>query len=58
MEAVIVNAGALRQVLEALMGPPHLIRELQAMNDFEFAKNDPIGTLVKEFNEALELSGE
>ena len=63
MENVIINAAALRQVLVALVGPPHLMRELQvtrsssepgklSISDLTGQKN-PIDLLVEEFNEQI-----
>lgn len=61
METVTVNAQALRQVLAALIGPPHLIRELQATRSFDalpgFTAN-PINTLLAEFNQATKAAAE
>lgn len=53
METVTVNAKALRQVLEALNGPGHYIRELQVTRDLPGVEN-PIDTLTCEFNAAVE----
>lgn len=55
MKTVEVNADALRQVLEALLGPGHLIRELQAIHGSNLPvddSHDPIGVLLTEYNEA------
>lgn len=53
-ELIAVNADALRQVLNALNGPGHYIRELQVTRNLdelmETTKN-PINLLVKEFND-------
>lgn len=47
-----VSVAALFQVLEALNGPPHLIRELQATRGPMF--DNPIDTLIKEYNEVAD----
>lgn len=58
METVTVNADALRQVLNALIGAPHLIRELQATRDKPpVLTGNPIDTLVREFNQAVDAWG-
>lgn len=58
METVTVNAEALRCVLNALIGAPHLIRELQATRDKPpLLTGNPIDTLVTEFNAAVEAWG-
>lgn len=54
MDKVTVNANALRQVLQALIGPGHLIRELQITRNLPGSEN-PIDTLVREYNSAVEL---
>jgi len=51
---ISVDADALRQVLSALNGPGHHIRELQVIRGLPSlggVSHDPIGTLVKQFNE-------
>ena len=53
MKTVTVNADALRQVLEALNGPGHLIRELQYTRGPLVGHDNPINILVKEFNQAV-----
>ena len=55
MENVIVNATALRELLEALNGPDHLIREIQALrgNPKLFGANC-IDVLLTEYNLAVE----
>lgn len=53
---VTVSANNLREVLEALLGPPHHIRELQALtgSTVESLTGDTaITALVKEFNAAV-----
>lgn len=47
---VIVSAEALRQVLQALIGPPHLIREIQFTRGLP-GDDNPIDLLVREYNE-------
>lgn len=54
-EQILVNKKALRQVLLALVGPPHLIRELQVLNVPLFPDN-PIEILVDDYNKAIVLS--
>ena len=44
---VSVDADKLRQILEAITGPGHLIRELQAIRSIG---SDPISALVDEYN--------
>ncbi|SEO65662.1 hypothetical protein [Nitrosovibrio sp. Nv6] len=51
-EQILVNKEALRQVLDALMGPPHLILELHALNKPYFPGN-PVGILIEEYNKAV-----
>jgi len=54
-EAVLkfsVDAEALGQVLMALTGPGHLIRELQAIRNLP---DNPISTLISQFNEQTRL---
>jgi hypothetical protein len=47
-QKVTVSAKALRQVLQALVGPGHYIRELQVTRGPLF--NNPIDTLIEEYN--------
>jgi hypothetical protein len=55
METVTVNAVALRRVLEALNGPGHYIRELQATRARgELFADNPIDVLVDDFNRGVE----
>ena len=56
MKTVTVNANALRSVLIALIGPGHLIRELQATRSIDAltGTENPINQLVREFNEQVE----
>lgn len=51
MKTVTVDAGALRQVLEALTGPSYLIMELKVTQGFE---DNPINTLIRQYNSAVE----
>lgn len=50
-DTVVVSARALKEVLQALIGPPHHIRELQAIRSLG---NSPIDTLVNQFNGQME----
>lgn len=52
MEKVTVNAKALRDVLQSLVGPAHHIRELQAIVDLP-GYDSPIKILIDEYNEAM-----
>lgn len=55
MEKVTVSAEPLRQILQALIGPDHHVRELQyTRNPPEVFPNNPINVLVKEYNAAVE----
>ena len=48
---IIVSTEPLRQVLHALIGAPHLIRELQVTREpASLFKDNPINVLVAEFN--------
>lgn len=49
---ISVTAEALREVLVALNGPGHLIRELQATRNIDdlLGKKNPIDLLLEEFN--------
>lgn len=51
MEKISVDKEALRKVLEALNGPSHLIRELQATRGPLVGESNPINVLVREYNE-------
>jgi hypothetical protein len=54
-EMVSVDAHALRTVLQALIGPPHYIRELQMTRGIgALTGDDPIQKLLDDFNAALE----
>ncbi len=52
---VTVTAKALHQVLGALIGPGHYIRELQATRNLPGIDN-PINTLIDEYNAAIDAS--
>lgn len=52
---VKVNAKALYEVLNALMGPDHRIRELQAIVNLPTGHN-PIKTLLEDFNREAQLT--
>lgn len=58
MEKVTVSADALRQVLQALNGQGHYIRELQALRNGPFCGDNPINKLVDEYNTALQCPEE
>lgn len=45
---ITVDAEALRQILQALIGPPHHIRELQVLRSLP---DSPITTLVSAYQE-------
>lgn len=48
---ITVDASALRQVLAALIGPAHLIRELQATRSLhKLGHPNPIDILLEQFN--------
>jgi len=52
--SVTVAAEPLRQVLQALIGPGHLIRELQATRSLHALTNDnPIEILIQQFNASV-----
>jgi len=57
-DKVSVSEKALGEVLGALVGPSHLIREIQAtMNipaDFEGIGANPLATLIGEYNTHIE----
>lgn len=56
MKTVSVSAPALRELLEALSGPGHLIRELQMLRGPLVGKDNPINILVAEFNASVEAT--
>ena len=48
---VTVDAAALREVLQALVGPSHLIRELQVLQGLDSKScQSPIDTLIEQYN--------
>ena len=51
MKKITVSADALRTVLQALNGPGHYIRELQAIRNLP-GDASPIDTLIDEYNAA------
>ena len=56
---VSVDAKALRQLLEAVSGPGHHIRELQATRSLHtLGYPNPIDTLIDSFNAAIAAAGE
>jgi hypothetical protein len=55
MSKITVDADALRQVLQSLLGPGHLIRELMVIHDLAkrlpgSVDNDPVGRLINDYN--------
>ena len=56
MKTIEVNAEALRQVLHALNGPEHYIRELQYTRGID--ENNPINILMGEYSAAVEVFNE
>lgn len=59
MEKVTVSAKALKQLLEALNGPGHYIRELQVIRNIDSKmpnpnNRNPINLLMEEYNAAVE----
>jgi len=55
MIQVTVSASALQELLQALNGPPHIIRELIATRGLgAFNVKNPIDTLCDEYNAAVE----
>lgn len=53
-----VSSWALFQVLQALNGPGHLIRELQVTRTGSLVKDNPINILVEEYNEWYKKNNE
>jgi len=49
-EMVAVDKAALKEVLQALIGPPHLIRELQVTRNIPV--DNPINTLIAQYEAA------
>ncbi len=58
MEKVTVSAAALRQVLNALNGPSHYIRELQVTRGPLIGDDNPINILCEEYNAAVKAYNE
>ena len=58
MEKVTVSAAALRQVLNALNGPGHYIRELQVTRGPLIGDENPINILCDEYNSAVKAHNE
>ena len=56
MKTVTVSADALRQLLQAVNGPAHYIRELQVTRGID--ENNPINVLISEYNAAVEVHNE
>ena len=54
LEKVTVSASALRQVLQALNGPAHYIREIQVTRNLPGDTSNPLNVLTEEFNAAVE----
>lgn len=55
MKIVTVDADALRQVLQALIGPSYLMSELMAIQGLG---DSPIDILVAQYNEAVKSHDE
>lgn len=60
MKTITVSAEALSLLLDALLGPPHYIRELQVTmdNGRGLFKDNPIDILIAEWNEACKKHNE
>jgi|GEM_PF-1586572 len=54
---VDVSAVALHTLLTALVGPAHLVRELQATRGQLIGDDNPINVLINEYNHALAAHG-
>jgi len=54
MDRISVDAKALHAVLQALVGPDHHIRELQFTRGIPGVDENPIDTLIIEYNEAVQ----
>ena len=52
MDRISVDREALGRVLDALNGPAHLIRELQATRRLPGTDENPVNILTKEYNDA------
>lgn len=57
MKTVSVSAAALFDVLTALNGPAHHILELQVTRGLLVGGDNPINTLFREFNAAVNFAG-
>jgi hypothetical protein len=58
METVTVNAQALRELLQAVIGEPHLIHELQVtrtLPELVGSSMNPIDVLITEYNNAANV---
>lgn len=53
---VSVSADVLRSLLQAVNGPAHYIRELQATRGID--ESNPINVLISEYNAAVEMHNE
>jgi hypothetical protein len=54
MKTITVDADALRQVLQALIGPSHHIRELQATRSLhKLGHPNPIDILIENYEAAI-----
>lgn len=53
-QKIEVSADALYHLLNALMGPPHHIRELQVLSRSKLPIPNPIRTLADEYNQWAE----
>jgi len=56
MKTVLVSADALKQLLQAINGPSHHIRELQLTRGVN--ESNPINVLISEYNAAAEVHNE
>jgi hypothetical protein len=56
MKTVTVSADALRQLLQAVNGPAHYIRELQVTRNID--ESNPINVLISEYNAAVDVHNE
>lgn len=52
-----VSSDALYQLLNALQGPPHHIRELQVLSQSSLPMKNPVSTLIAEYNQWAESQG-
>lgn len=55
-DTITVNRQALFEILKALEGPGHLVRELQAIRNIQ-GVDSPISILINEYNAAMEPKG-